>query len=203
MSSELQASLTEQVQPAVTTYTPCTLQCGSTCRNSHAPLAHSSSAAPSSLPPSYASITSGSETLPCNRIPNAQVSRHHDSISLNRRPSAISPNASASGRRQSFASFHPRIAVLLGVNARWHIPLQVCRAASTAPAAWWGLRCAVVFLGELLRADVDESGCFSMATSSWPVEKRFRVTEVFLAILWVSMTINGHLIGPELGGRRC
>ena len=75
---------------------------------------------------------------------------------------------------------HPRVAVLLGVNARWHIPLLICRALSTAPAAWWGLRCALTFLGELLRSDGT-----AVLGDSWTVEKRFRVTEVFLAILWV------------------
>lgn len=76
--------------------------------------------------------------------------------------------------------WHPRVAVLLGVNTRWHIPLLICRALSTAPAAWWGLRCAFTFLAELLRSDgIGARG------DPWTVEKRFRVTEVFLAILWV------------------
>lgn len=73
---------------------------------------------------------------------------------------------------------HPRVAVLLGVNAHWHFPLLICRAISTAPAAWWGLRCGFTFLGELLRSD-------GALGDTWTVEKRFRVTEVFLAILWV------------------
>ncbi len=85
-------------------------------------------------------------------------------------------NATAKASR----ALHPRVAVLLGINARWHIPLLICRALSTAPAAWWGLRCAFTFLGELLRSDgVGSKG------EAWTVEKRFRVTEVFLAILWV------------------
>ncbi len=57
---------------------------------------------------------------------------------------------------------------------------MICRAFSTAPALWWGLRCALTFLGELLLSD----GMASMG-EVWSVEKRFRVTEVFLAILWV------------------
>ena len=69
---------------------------------------------------------------------------------------------------------------LLDLSARWHIPLLICRALSTAPAAWWGLRCAFTFLGELLRSDE--------TADNWTVEKRFRVTEVFLAILWVRPT---------------
>jgi hypothetical protein len=79
---------------------------------------------------------------------------------------------------------HPRVAVLLGVEGRWHLPLLFCRALSTAPAAWWGLRCALMFMGELLL----EEGCVDRGDSvgvSWCVERRFRVTEVFLAVLWV------------------
>ena len=81
-------------------------------------------------------------------------------------------------RRSSGA--HPRVAVLLGVNAHWNIPLLICRATSTAPALWWGLRCALTFLGELLLSNEMDS-----KDGTWSVEKRFRVTEVFLAILWV------------------
>jgi len=82
------------------------------------------------------------------------------------------------GRRPSHV--HPRVAVLLGVKAHWNVPLLICRAFSTAPALWWGLRCALTFLGELLLSD----GIASIG-EVWSVEKRFRVTEVFLAILWV------------------
>lgn len=82
------------------------------------------------------------------------------------------------GRRPSHV--HPRVAVLLGVKAHWNVPLLICRALSTAPALWWGLRCALTFLGELLLSD----GMASIG-EVWSVEKRFRVTEVFLAILWV------------------
>lgn len=77
-------------------------------------------------------------------------------------------------------ALHPRIAVLLGVSTSWHIPLLIARALSTAPAMWWGLRCALTFLGDLLLSDgMGDPG------DPWTVEKRFRVTEVFLAILWV------------------
>lgn len=88
-------------------------------------------------------------------------------------------------------ALHPRVAVLLGVNARWHIPLLICRALSTAPAVWWGLRCALTFLGELLLSDEDGKGAREHAYA-WSVEKRFRVTEVFLAILWVRWALREY-----------
>lgn len=72
------------------------------------------------------------------------------------------------------------MAVVFGVAAQWHFPLLVCRALSTAPAVWWGLRCALTFLGELILGDQGTA-----RSVGWDAEKRFRITEVFLAILWV------------------
>jgi len=57
--------------------------------------------------------------------------------------------------------------------------LLLCRGVSIVPAAWWGLRCALTFLAELLRA-TDTPG------KPWSIERRFRITEVFLAVLWCS-----------------
>ena len=94
--------------------------------------------------------------------------------------SAAEPAVRSKGAAAS-NGLHPRVAVVLGVNARWHVPLLICRALSTVPAAWWGLRCAFTFLGELLLSD----GMSIKGKQTWTVEKRFRVTEVFLAILWV------------------
>lgn len=83
------------------------------------------------------------------------------------------------------------MAVILGVDRRWYVPLLVCRALSTVPAAWWGLRCAFTFLAELLhiRPGMGHEG-WAMAIigsigQDWDVERRFRVTEVALAIMWV------------------
>ena len=109
---------------------------------------------------------------------------HLDSLAYPNPPSyadsAAKPTVNASDVAIA-TSFHPRVAVVLGVNARWHVPLLICRALSTLPAAWWGLRCAFTFLGELLLRD----GMGVRRREPWTVEKRFRVTEVFLAILWV------------------
>ncbi len=80
---------------------------------------------------------------------------------------------------------HPRVAVLLGVDKQWHLPLLFCRALSTAPAVWWGLRCALTFMGELLMEEGLDKGLNGAAGAPWSVERRFRVTEVFLAVLWV------------------
>ncbi|KAL2219135.1 N-glycosylation protein-domain-containing protein [Thermoascus aurantiacus ATCC 26904] len=104
------------------------------------------------------------------------------------------PTSTASGRNESTLSFssalHPRVAVILGVDRKWYVPLLVCRALSTAPAAWWGLRCAFTFLAELLRIrpgmwrDGWAAAVVGSAGAGWDVERRFRVTEVALAIMW-------------------
>lgn len=64
-----------------------------------------------------------------------------------------------------------------------------------APAAWWGLRCALTFLGELIWSEEGIGGMGMEREGAWSVEKRFRITEVFLAILWVSE------FGVKGGGR--
>ena len=115
-------------------------------------------------------------------------------------PSAVLPSPTSSASHTPLGSdagnaapspLHPRVAVILGVDRRWHIPLLVCRALSTLPAAWWGLRCAFTFLAELLhiRPGMGREGWAAAIIGSvgqeWDVERRFRVTEVALAIMWV------------------
>lgn len=103
------------------------------------------------------------------------------------------PNRNEAQASQTAAksALHPRVAVILGVDRRWYVPLLVCRALSTAPAAWWGLRCAFTFLAELLhiRPGMGHEGWATAIIGSigqdWDVERRFRVTEVALAIMWV------------------
>lgn len=92
----------------------------------------------------------------------------------------------------SSSKLHPRVAVILGVDRKWYLPLVVCRALSVGPALWWGLRCAFTFLAELLRirpGSMWREGWVAIVVSSaaadWDVERRFRVTEVALAIMWV------------------
>ncbi|KAJ5296657.1 uncharacterized protein N7443_007550, partial [Penicillium atrosanguineum] len=99
------------------------------------------------------------------------------------------PLGSDAGQAGS-SPLHPRVAVILGVDRRWYIPLLVCRALSTLPAGWWGLRCAFTFLAELLhiRPGMGREGWAAAIVGSvgqeWDVERRFRVTEVALAIMW-------------------
>ncbi|OAX82245.1 hypothetical protein ACJ72_03408 [Emergomyces africanus] len=101
-------------------------------------------------------------------------------------------NTSGSTSRDVLSSLHPRVAVILGVDRRWYIPLLLCRGLSVLPAAWWGLRCAFTFLAELLRIRPHfwhegwTAAIVRGAAADWDVERRFRVTEVALAIIWCS-----------------
>lgn len=100
--------------------------------------------------------------------------------------------------KRTSTAVHPRVAVLLGINHRWHAPLLLCRALSTGPALWWGLRCSITFLAELLLSDGTDAFLYGEA---WTVEKRFKVTEVFLAIVWVYKTglvTSCHLVTADI-----
>ena len=67
-----------------------------------------------------------------------------------------------------------------GAGLRWQIPLLTCRALSMGPALWWGIRCVYTLSRELLWGEV-----FPTQAPALDAEKRFRITEVFLSILWV------------------
>lgn len=108
---------------------------------------------------------------------------------------AHTPTSSTDAGHATTSALHPRVAVILGVDRKWYLPLIICRALSTAPAAWWGLRCAFTFLAELLhiRPGIGGEGWAAAIVGSvgqhWDVERRFRVTEVALAIMWVCIRL--------------
>ncbi|KAJ5594460.1 uncharacterized protein N7459_000668, partial [Penicillium hispanicum] len=122
-------------------------------------------------------------SIPSAALPSQTSSPSHTPLSSDAGQSGPSP-------------LHPRVAVILGVDRRWHIPLLICRALSTLPAAWWGLRCAFTFLAELLhiRPGMGREGWAAAIVGSvgqeWDVERRFRVTEVALAIIWFTRLLN-------------
>ncbi|KAL8772031.1 MAG: hypothetical protein Q9209_002696 [Squamulea sp. 1 TL-2023] len=128
------------------------------------------------------SLNFSSGIISLNADAAAQVASSHSLASLHPPSYDDLTSPAVVSARKTFPppAVHPRVAVLLGVSRPWHVPLLVARALSTAPAMWWGLRCALTFLGDLLLSDgMGDPG------NQWTVEKRFRVTEVFLAILWV------------------
>ncbi|GFF37189.1 hypothetical protein IFM51744_03373 [Aspergillus udagawae] len=143
----------------------------------------------SPLPPSYSSVRNSRGELRDKGVASPST------LSAIVPPSPASPASQSplnndAGHNAPSSALHPRVAVILGVDRKWHAPLLVCRALSTVPAAWWGLRCAFTFLAELLhiRPGMGREGWAAAIIGSvgqdWDVERRFRVTEVALAIMW-------------------
>lgn len=154
----------------------------------------------SPLPPSYSSVRNSRGDLRDKGVasPSTVSAIVPPSPAL---PASQHPLNNDAGRSTPSSALHPRVAVILGVDKKWHAPLLVCRALSTVPAAWWGLRCAFTFLAELLhiRPGMGREGWAAAIIGSvgqdWDVERRFRVTEVALAIMWVcrmEMVLTTH-----------
>lgn len=61
------------------------------------------------------------------------------------RDDAAAPNDEASAANDAqeppSSALHPRVAVLLGINESFHVPLLLCRGLATAPAIWWFGKC--------------------------------------------------------------
>lgn len=111
------------------------------------------------------------------------------------------PNGRAPVVAVSF--LQPRIAVVLGVPKHWHYPLALCRLLSIAPALSWGLRFALRFLiTDFLKSDAYgyglgvlgfEEAARVRSVEVAPVDKgerRLRLTETALSIIWVSPQIT-------------
>lgn len=126
-------------------------------------------------------------------------------------PSAINPNPPRPLAPTTVQStlLQPRVAVALGLSAKWHPFLFACRLLSCLPAAWWGLPVALGLLAQAHVWYIVESGMSScgeeslrLAGLSWlrgravgadiavvddgmVFERRLRVTEMGLGIVWV------------------
>lgn len=131
-----------------------------------------------------AAVASSVDSDPVPPSPPPPVPSTSQSPTGNHEPGKTTHATKSSG-------LHPRVAVILGVDRRWYLPLIICRAMSTVPAAWWGLRCAFTFLAELLHIqsgmgrEAWAAAIVGSVGQDWDVERRFRVTEVALAIMWV------------------
>ena len=84
-----------------------------------------------------------------------------------------------------------------GSRKGWHVLLLICRALSVVPVGWWGIQCALTFLRELL----PDGEALSAGGALWDAEKRFRVTETFLAVLWVNCHLLTHMSKKPLANR--
>lgn len=101
---------------------------------------------------------------------------------------------------QQSSLLHPRVAVVLGVSEGWHPPLFACRLLSTVPAAWWGFPIALRLLVHLhlLAAAAGVADGSSSAGVVWlrageeSVDRRLRLMETILAIIWVRRSRSGQ-----------
>ncbi|EFX03134.1 hypothetical protein CMQ_3063 [Grosmannia clavigera kw1407] len=96
----------------------------------------------------------------------------------------------------------PRVAVVLGVPGRWHLPLFACRLLSVVPAIWWSLGILIRLLIQL-HALLLAHGNFGSGgggdgeppkpggqgvggSHGLSLESRLKLTETALAMIWVS-----------------
>lgn len=154
-------------------------------------------AAPSPPPPSYVSDTESS-----NRLLHSGGSR--------------SSGRGGSGRDDGHivrpSLLQPRVAAVLGLSRRWHLPLFACRLLSMCPAIWWSLGIFIRLITQLHALAVAQggprgpstvggvagrgltdmsgagAGSFPAATGSGAglsLESRLKLTETGLAMIWV------------------
>lgn len=129
--------------------------------------------------------------------------KHHDDAPSN--PSTARDPRSEPTVQSSL--LQPRVAVALGLSAKWHPLLFVCRLLSILPALWWGVPVAVRLLAQaILLAGSSSVACaYEHKTQSIPwlrglapdlqgsgadaasidFETRLRMTEMVLGIVWV------------------
>ncbi|KAF2834264.1 hypothetical protein M501DRAFT_944581, partial [Patellaria atrata CBS 101060] len=77
------------------------------------------------------------------------------------------------------SALRPRVAVLLGIDKKWHLPLLLCRGLSTIPPIWWGFQCTGFLVRYRTRGAIIES-----STGRFTLKERLVLTEILLAILW-------------------
>ncbi|OAP54619.1 hypothetical protein AYL99_11067 [Fonsecaea erecta] len=109
---------------------------------------------------------------------------------------------------------YPRVAVLLGVQPRWHVPLLLCRALSTVSAAWWA--CQTCFSIYQLISDYDTNTGIDTDTTAggdaatgggsllWEhrIFRRLAVAQVGLSFLWAGAAAYlAHLFASSLMAR--
>ena len=148
------------------------------------------------LPPSY----QDHDTAP----------KHPDSLSVDP-PSQPTPPPTDSTVHSSL--LQPRVAVALGLSAKWHPLLFICRLLSILPALWWGVPVALRLLVQLiaLLGNTAAACSYDDRTQGIPwlrdygriaaadlrdvpqtidFETRLRLTEMALGIVWVNLPLR-------------
>jgi hypothetical protein len=89
---------------------------------------------------------------------------------------------------------YPRVAVALGVQKQWHVPLLLCRALSTVSVAWWA--CQTCFsIYRLLHEDLLTRASHHAPSGLLENETfwRIAVAQVGLSFVWVRFLGLVHL----------
>jgi len=146
---------------------------GDISRNKTEPLAD-----PTSPPPTYERASSGND-ISLAALSNRGLDAGLDASGNTQRRRHSTTVIARSAR-------YPRVAVFLGVNKKWHVPLLLCRMLSTVSAIWWASN-------SLFRL----YGFFANGSVKCPVEGKeglthcLAVTQIGLAFIWVSATLLG------------
>ncbi|KIW93114.1 uncharacterized protein Z519_05719 [Cladophialophora bantiana CBS 173.52] len=123
---------------------------------------------------------------------------------------------------------YPRVAVLLGVQPRWHVPLLLCRALSTVSAAWWACQtCFSIYrlvsdygtttgstTSSLFKSSANDHEGIGVASGAGagagnsapllenPIFKRMAVAQVCLSFLWAGAAAYlAHMFASSLMAR--
>ncbi|KAB5559967.1 N-glycosylation protein-domain-containing protein [Coniochaeta sp. 2T2.1] len=160
---------------------------------------HSHIPSQTSPPPSYSDHDASASLLKLKRTSSnvsLPPSNPHPPPSL----STTLPDAHATVHS---SLLQPRVAVALGLSAKWHPLLFVCRLMSILPALWWGIPVALRLLAQVVvlvgnsravcassgipwlkgykPADLDMAGLGGL-----DFETRLTMTEMALGIIWCS-----------------
>lgn len=157
------------------------------------------------IPASISARRHDSNHLPPSYQDHDPAIKHHDEAPTN--PST--QNVPSEPTVQS-SLLQPRVAVALGLSAKWHPLLFVCRLLSILPALWWGVPVALRILAQAVVLAGNSSAVWayaqktqsiawlrdygrltpdlgSGADSSLDFETRLRMTEMVLGIVWVRL----------------
>jgi len=144
--------------------------------------------------------------------------KHPESLSVE----SSHPTSSPADSTVHSSLLQPRVAVALGLSAKWHPLLFICRLLSILPALWWGVPVALRLLAQLivLLGNTTASCSYEDKTQSSSVpwlreygrigpdlgdipqhtvdfETRLRMTEMALGIVWVDrLPQTPHHIHP-------
>lgn len=89
---------------------------------------------------------------------------------------------------------YPRVAVILGVPRKWHLPLLLCRSLSTVSALWWACQ-ALLSIASIIRhqnqaVDHHVSGPAGHEVARHAMFRRLAIAQIALSFLWVSTVLQ-------------